>query len=146
MTSNFVCKERERVSSYSSRQSSTPFIGNSSNHWCQKKHQNLQLCLQIICGILWNICEKSCLLLIVHQVLETTRFISNDLLQHTQSRGTQWYKVGGYPGVDILRNICFPKRIETFTLEWSHMSVFTSQFIGNSGAYSKFCFELEQSE
>ena len=36
-------------SPYSQWQSLAPFIGNSTNRWCQKQHYNLQLCLQILC-------------------------------------------------------------------------------------------------
>ena len=42
-----ACNEGEHVSPYSPCQSPSPFIGNSSNHWCQKQHCNLQLCLWI---------------------------------------------------------------------------------------------------
>ena len=56
-SNNLVCNEGERVSPYSPSQSLTPFMGNSSTHWCQKHNCNLQICLQIHCKYVrlwWN--------------------------------------------------------------------------------------------
>ena len=51
-----MCNEGECVSPYSPCQSPTPLRGNTSNHWCQKQHHYLQLCLQINCEcvLLWQ--------------------------------------------------------------------------------------------
>ena len=58
MSSNLVCNEGEHLSPYFPCQSPTSFIGNSSNHHCQKQHCNLQLCLQITCEYVCN-CDRS---------------------------------------------------------------------------------------
>ena len=53
---NFVCNEGgERVSPYTPCQTLAPFMGNSTNHWCQKQHYNCKFSQEIHCYHLYHV-------------------------------------------------------------------------------------------